>query len=132
MADYQKQIPSSLSFVYVLAILLTKLSICLLYLRIFGVDPRFRVFVHGGIIFCVIYYTAFFGLSVAQVVTCDKASALYDPLCVKSLDLLLVQTVLNAATDAYVFLLPIKPIMQLNMRRGRKLGILTVFLAGAM
>lgn len=123
---------SSLGLIYVLAILFTKLSICLLYLRIFGVNLTFRKFVHGGMIFCGIYYSAFFGVSVAQVVICNKLSSIYDSLCIKTQDLLLVQVLLNAATDLYIFLLPIVPIRQLNMRRRRKTGVLIVFLAGAV
>ena len=123
---------SSLSFIYVLAILFTKLSICFLYLRVFGVNTTFRKFVHGGMIFCGMYYSAFFGVSIAQVLTCDGLSSIRDSLCVKTQDLLLVQALLNAVTDVYIFLLPIKPIMQLNMRGGRKTAILIVFLAGAM
>ena len=123
---------SSLGLIYVLAILFTKLSICLLYLRIFGVNLTFRKFVYGGMIICGIYYSAFFGVSVAQVAICNKPSSLYDSLCVKTQDLLLVQVLLNAATDLYIFLLPIAPITQLNMRRRRKTGVLIVFLAGAV
>ena len=83
-------------------------------------------------IFCGIYYSAFFGLSVAQVSTCNNFSSLHDSLCLKTEELLLVQALLNAATDLYIFLLPIKPIMQLNMQRGRKMAILIIFLAGAV
>lgn len=118
---------SSLTIIYVLAILFTKISICLFYLRIFTVQKTFKAFVKGGMVFFTIYYVASLGLSMAQVMKCDRASALLDPLCVKTQSLTLFQAVVNVSTDLYVLVLPITPVMQLNMRRGKKLGVLVVF-----
>lgn len=123
---------SSLSVIYVLAIYFTKISISLLYLRILGVHQTFTVFVKGGIVFLTIYYAASFGLSVAQLMQCAQASALSNSLCAKTQSLTLFQSVLNVLTDLYVLALPIAPLMQLNMRRGKKLGVLILFLSGSM
>ena len=72
---------SSLSLIYYVSILLTKTSICLLYLRIFGVLPTFRRFVLGGLAFAIIYHAALFGLAIAHVVRCDSSNTLHAPLC---------------------------------------------------
>lgn len=124
------RIMSSLSVIYVLAILFTKISICLLYLRIFAVQKRFTAFVKGGMMFFTIYYAATLGLSIATVMKCDRPSALRDSLCAKTESLTLFQAVINVSTDLYLLVLPIAPIIQLKMPQRKKLGVLAIFLCG--
>ena len=121
---------SFLSVIYVLAILLTKISICLLYLRIFAVRKTFIAFVKGGIVFFTTYYAASLGLSIAMVTKCDGPSSLRDSLCAKAQSLTLFQAVFNVSTDLYVFVLPIAPVVQLKMPQRKKLGVLIVFSSG--
>ena len=123
---------SSLSIVYYLAILLTKISICLLYLRIFGVHPTFRKLVIGGITLATVYHSATCGLAIAQIVKCAGLSDLHDSLCEKTPKLTVFTASMNMATDLYIFVLPIGPIMQLKVQKGRKYGILIIFLSGSV
>ena len=121
---------SSLSPIYYLAILMIKVSICLLYLRIFGVHPTFRKFVSGGLAFGIIYHSATFGLAIAQTIHCDRSSTGHDSLCEDIEKLTLFTSVMNMATDLYIFVLPIVPIMDLKVRREKKYGVLIIFLSG--
>ena len=128
--DHHSQFMSSLAVMYVLAILLTKLSICFLYLRIFGIHKTFSTCVKAGIWFCVVYYTAGLGLGIAQVTKCATISTIGDPLCVQTQNLTLWQAVINVTTDIYLLVLPLAPISHLQMRRRKKFGVLLIFLSG--
>lgn len=52
--------------------LFTKLSICLLYPRVFGVKTTFRRFVYSATTLCIVCHTAQSGISVALVSRCQK------------------------------------------------------------
>ena len=121
-----------MAITYYSAILLTKISICLLYLRIFGVHHTLRMFVLGGMALATVYHSATIGLAIAQIVRCDRPSALRDALCKNTPNLTLFTSVMNLVTDLYIFILPISPIMGLNIKRGKKYGVLIIFLSGSV
>ncbi|KAF7510577.1 hypothetical protein GJ744_006189 [Endocarpon pusillum] len=124
------RIMSSLSIIYVLGILFTKISIFLLYLRIFVVRRNFTAFVKGGMVFFSIYHAAALGLSIAYLTKCDRPSTVRDSFCAKWQSLDVFQAVMNVSTDTYLLVLPIAPVMQLQIPQGKKLGVLMVFLCG--
>ena len=117
---------------YVLAILFTKLSICLLYLRVFGVNTIFRRFVYSAMALCIVYHTASFGIFVAEVSTCDSVVSMNDQICLIAPRVILATSVLNVFTNLYVLLLPINPILALNISRGKRYGVFFIFLSGSV
>lgn len=122
----------SLAIIYVFAIFFIKLSICLLYIRIFSVQRTFRYFVYAGMISCAISYTAYLGVSIATVVQCAGVSFAKLGLCVHAKVITIVTSVINVVTDLYILALPIGPILKLKLRRRQKIGLLAVFLSGLL
>ena len=122
----------ALSVCYPIVIFFVKLTISLLYLRLFGLQKAFRYSVYGGIIFCFLFYTAYMGTQIGAVVRCDNTESTRYWLCRNNQILTLVSGVVNVATDLYLLILPIQPLMLLKLRGRRKLGLLLVFMAGLM
>ena len=119
-----------MTLLYVIAIFFVKLSILLLYLRIFGLRRNFQILVYGGIIFCVLFYGAYLGTSVAEPILCSSTGAT-SPICTSAVSAIVIYTsVLNVCTDIYILVLPIREIMDLQMRKRQRIGLLVVFLSG--
>ena len=120
----------SLTLTYVIGIFFVKLSILLLYIRIFGLQRSFRILVYCGIIFCVLFHGAYLGSSIAEPVLCVSTRAT-SPICTSAAKAIIIYTsVLNVCTDIYILVLPIRQIMGLQMRKRQKIGLLGVFLSG--
>ena len=83
-------------------------------------------------LFCVLYTIVFWGVSIALVVECDSPQSLDIALCVDSGITTVVMTVIGVVTDFYILALPIKIVMSLNIKRGKKLGLAAIFLCGLM
>lgn len=110
----------------------TKISICLLYLKIFGVNTIFRRFVYGAMALCVAHHTAQFVISVAQLSRCYSPVTGDHQLCSIAQRVTLAMSVLNVFTDLYILLLPISPILALKITKGKKYGVLFIFLSGSV
>ncbi len=115
---------------YPVTILLVKLSILLLYLRIFQVDRVLKWLVYGGIIFQTLFYTAMVLVSIVTLTQCDSALALSKKICKDQSIPIIVQGVVNTITDFYVLVLPIARVVQLQIPFRRKVGLSAIFLTG--
>ncbi|KAI4200551.1 MAG: hypothetical protein LQ346_002350 [Caloplaca aetnensis] len=129
--DHAQQM-DSLSLIYALAIFFTKLSICLLYLRIFAINRLLRIAIYGGIVFFAIFHTAYIAWSIAAMTLCISASALRRPICANAQLATVIFGVPNFCTDLYLVILPIRSIIKLRLRRRQKVGVLFIFLSGSM
>lgn len=115
---------------YQVAIFLTKLSILLLYLRLFSVNKLFAFFVITSIVIVTIFYIPLIGVGIGFLVTCNDVMNLDSPLCIQSWSMLLLNASLNVITDLWLLLLPFPLVMKLRLQPRKKLGLVTVFAAG--
>ena len=83
-------------------------------------------------LFCVLYTIVFWGVSIALIVECVSPQSLDVAFCVNSGITIVVMTVVSVITDFYVLALPINIVMSLNIKRGKKLGLVAIFLCGLM
>lgn len=121
--------------VYAPLIFITKLSILLLYLRVFAPAKRSKTF------FCIqfliwgnfLFYLA--GLLV-KVFQCIPRERIWDKRipghCVQ-IDLpILIASAINVLSDCLILLLPIAAVWHLHMKTSKKIGICAVFMAGSL
>lgn len=121
---------SATAFIYPFVIYFVKASILLLYLRIFGVDTVVRFSCHFALVFFTLFYIAYVGVQGGFLAKCVSSTALEDGLCKNLYALTVFQSAFNVASDVFVFALPIHRIMQLQVTKRQKLGLLAIFLAG--
>ena len=123
---------TALAFCYPISIFCVKLTISLLYLRLFGMQKAFRYSVYGGIMFFFLFYTAYMGIQFGTEILCVNTESIRISLCRKNPILTLMSGVVNVVTDWYLLILPIPSLMLLKLRRRRKLGLLLIFMSGLM
>lgn len=123
---------SGVGIIYPIVILFVKLSLFLLYLRVFGVRRTFRFLVYGGITFCVLCYTAYTGYSIGTTVLCNGIEAEAHALCKNANVITVFSGAINVVTDFYLLALPVVPLTQLHMQTRRKLGLIAIFMTGFM
>ncbi|KAK0516461.1 hypothetical protein JMJ35_001064 [Cladonia borealis] len=121
---------TALAVCYPIVIFFVKLTISLLYLRLFGMQKAFRYSVYGGIMFCFLFYTAYMGTQIGTVILCVNTGSTRISLCRNTAILTLISGVVNVVTDLYLLCLPIRSLMLLKMRGRRKFGLLLIFMSG--
>ena len=126
------QLIVSLAVLYPIVIFLVKLSIFLLYLRLFGVSRPFRYLVYAGLIFQAMFYASWLGLEIASTVICSTVENLTRPLCTANVPLVVSQGAVNVVTDLDMLALPIPQVLRLQTQTRRKLGLVAIFLAWFM
>ncbi|KAL8784269.1 MAG: hypothetical protein Q9195_009105 [Heterodermia aff. obscurata] len=121
--------------IYGVAIILIKVSILLQYLRIFvpnrKADMPLYILIHACIWMNVIYYITNLFLT---IFACTPRRKLWDPLtsgeCIDVNALYQSSGVINAVSDFMILILPIKPILALQVPTRRKLPTLAIFATG--
>ncbi|GIK02957.1 hypothetical protein Aspvir_007022 [Aspergillus viridinutans] len=102
------------------AIYFTKLTLLLLYLRLFLLNRFVKIGIWGGIVFCTVYYTAAFFLNIF----------------LKDVHALLMLAysvgVIGVVSDVYIITLPLLAIAQLHLSRAKKWRVAAVFLTGLL
>ncbi|KID81220.1 hypothetical protein MGU_11411 [Metarhizium guizhouense ARSEF 977] len=102
------------------AIYFTKLTLLLLYLRLFSPNRPVKIGIWAGVAFCTVFYTA----------------ALFLNIFVKSQEQLLRVTysiaVVGVVTDVYIITLPMFAIAQLHLSSTKKWRVAAVFLTGLL
>ena len=111
-----------------------KVSIMLLFSRIFRVDRALRMFIYGGMIFHILFYGSIIGYTLGVIVFCtDTVRQFSNQYCVDyAQPISLLTAVVNVVTDFYVLILPIPSILKLQLDTKRKLGLMMVFAAGGI
>ncbi|KAI9651418.1 MAG: hypothetical protein M1829_003022 [Trizodia sp. TS-e1964] len=126
LTDYLK-ILYSLSILYLTGLTLVKLSILFLYLRIFP-QPGFQRMVWLTIGLVVIY-----GIGSVFIAAnfCFPFDHLWNAnVCFDLVKIAYVNTTLNTALDILIFALPIPLLWKLQVPKGRKAALISIFLAG--
>lgn len=105
----------------------TKLSLLLLYYRLFAPDRTAKYLAFFGIFYCFILYTSYllltFLLCQSQIVsTCKHQWNLF----------LLITSGLNVLGDFYLLLVPLVAVAKLRIPFRQKLGVCAVFFTGLL
>ena len=119
--------------IYLLSLLGYKMSILLLYLRIFHIDKVFRyctwivMFITFGYLFSNIW---------TQIFTCQPIDKFWRPEtpghCIDSIVAFYVFGPLNFITDLLIFVLPMPMVWRLQLSLKEKIGVSTIFLFGSV
>ena len=122
-------------FVYVAIVLLTKVSILLLYLRLFPETERwFRLACFALIGILLLTFVPIYSVVVWQCHPVDYAWLKWDGthsgFCINTVAQIIAFSGINIIFDLTVFLLPIPRLLQLNVSTTKKTAVLSVFLVG--
>lgn len=84
-----------------------------------------------GIVFDVVFYTAFTGLGIGSLVKCADLSDIGTSYCKFSSDgMVMFTSIINVVTDFYLLLLPAYPVLQLKLDVRKWIGVACVFGSG--
>lgn len=96
-------------------IFFVKLSILLLYFRIFSVNGTMRYMIYVGIAFQTVFYIAYFAVYVGVEVLCVSVEAVTRSYRYNNWKFVILQGAVNVATDFYVLCIPIAMVMRLQL-----------------
>ena len=119
------------SIVYLVTLGLYKFTILLLYLRLFGVNKRFRYAT-----WIVMFFV--FGYLFSNVITlafgCTPIKKYWNPAipghCIAETKAGLAYGSMNFISDIIIFVLPLPMVWQLKLSRRHKIGVTLVFMGG--
>lgn len=115
---------------------LVKLSVFLLYLRIFWVNKLVRVMTYVGISFAFLYHATATTLYFAFCWPRNNQKWMFSymsPRCRYNGHLLsIILSVLNTVTDIYILCIPISAVMGLQMSSKRKIQAMIAFMTGSL
>lgn len=127
------KLSSSNGIIFPFSILFAKVSILLLYLRIFSVSKPLRMSIHIGLVIMALFYTAMVVVGIVGTVKCVGIGASTNQFCKDDGgSLQLVQSAFNVVTDFWILILPMPLVLKLQLPRARKVGLVVVFGAGLM
>ncbi|ERF69952.1 hypothetical protein EPUS_05496 [Endocarpon pusillum Z07020] len=120
---------------YPLIVLMAKLSILILYLRLFERNKGTKILTWIGILACSIFYT--FGMLFA-LISCSpwpgetRLVGLASERCVRVIIYGYVTTAFNVLSDFYLVIIPIPAIIKLNMTTEKKIRVSAIFMLGIL
>lgn len=129
------QLANASQIMYGPLIFITKLSILLLYLRVFAPSRKGWMFIliHGLLWFNAAFYLADTIIEIAACVPREKIWNHDVPGRCLNIDVMILATaVINTVSDISLLVLPIFAVWRLHMRTSQKLGISAVFMAGLL
>ncbi len=112
-----------------------KASLFLLYLRLFHPNQSTKIMIYFGMIFTLVFYaatTATFGVLCIPRSGETWMESDFSSRCKKSIVMTYVQGIFNVVSDFYLLLLPIPVVWNLQMPLRKKIGVLTIFMAGLL
>lgn len=121
--------------VYGPLIFITKLSILLLYLRVFAPSFRSKTF------FCIhaliwLNFGFYFADTIVKIFECSPRAKIWDKTlkghCININIPIIVTSSINVASDFLILVLPIVSVWRLQMRDSKKLGTSMIFAAGIL
>ncbi|KAI4289418.1 MAG: hypothetical protein L6R35_001308 [Caloplaca aegaea] len=135
-SDYvvYNKLANAVQLTYTLVILLTKVSILLLYFRLFSPTRVMRVAIHVNLWANVLYYVV---VSFLVLLMCNPREAIWNPYLenVKCLDtraLKITSASFNLISDLAILFIPIFTVWRLQMQRKKKLMTIAVFTSGLL
>ncbi|KAL8769113.1 MAG: hypothetical protein Q9203_005528 [Teloschistes exilis] len=120
--------------IYIFGVMFAKLSLLILYYRIFGIDRKFR-YVCLFVVIIVVGYGTSCGL--AKIFICSPVKAGWDKTykgpkhCADHIKIDFVLGWFSIFTDFAIFLMPPPMLWKLHLPRYKKLGLSIVFMFGA-
>ena len=111
------------------SIFFAKNAMLLLFLRVFSVDRPLRLAIYGAMIFTIpLYWTQLF----TESYFCTprpghKWDLSIGQACSHNIIWGVIQGVLNVVLDIYMLVLPIPAVLNLQLSKGKKVGVLAVF-----
>jgi hypothetical protein len=128
--NHARQLTSS-TIAYAAVILSVKLSILLLYRRVFSIDHFINIGTLIGIVGVMILHIPYIGTQMYTVISCATPSSLINNnFCSHLYTINVSQSGANLVTDFYILILPLPRIWGLKLEMHRKLGLCAVFAAG--
>lgn len=124
-----------LDVLYSPSVLFAKLSLLILYLRIFRPNDGLRYCIYFSMVLLSLFYSATFTayaiLSIprrgqTQLESIESANT------AKDIPLGIAQGVFSVASDFYIFCLPIPVVWKLQLPRRKKIGVLAIFMTGLL
>ncbi len=112
---------------------MAKLSLFILYLRLFGQSKRTKIFTWIGIVICTLYYTV---ATIYLMTVCSpwhgetRVVAWASSRCARSENLLYVTSAFNVISDFYLVVIPIPVVMHLHMSTEKKIRVCSIFMLG--
>lgn len=126
---------ASPDLIYGVVIYVIKLSLLVLYHRLFRVYPSVRALVWGGVAICTIIAIPYIAMAIAKMVICSDISVV-----LRRLDFcgtkpvhtqLIAFGTANVISDLYILAIPLWPVRKLQLkRRSKKMALIAVFLVG--
>ncbi|KAH7060754.1 hypothetical protein B0J12DRAFT_342980 [Macrophomina phaseolina] len=117
--------------VYLTTIYMAKVSMLLLYLRIFPRNTNMGRWIIYMLVFLTAFWLSMLGPAIAAQYKCVSLSAPSTDFCTAiSNSLIILNAAVTVATDFYVLLLPIPPFFKLLFKTRQKLLICIIFLTG--
>lgn len=134
--DYHPQLDYSLEYLLTGGIAFAKISLLLFYMIIFT-HRDFRRLAILGISLVVAWLVA---ITLVIAFQCTPFNAAYDPTveltqptkCLTFGNLVLGANVSNIVTDIYIIVLPVREVLKLQMKTGRKAGLAAIFAFGIL
>jgi hypothetical protein len=114
---------------------MAKLSLFILYLRLFAVSKSTKILAWIGIVTCSSFHT--FGM-VFPLATCSPRSgeshlvAFVSERCAIGKTHGYVTAVVNVLSDFYLVIIPIPVVKDLNLSKGKRIRICSVFMLGIL
>ena len=119
--------------IYLISVLGYKMSILILYLRLFAVNRIFRYLTWSTMLFVVGYLSANL---FTQIFGCSPRSKYWNPdipgHCINYTKAGLAYGSMNIASDLLIFVLPLPIVWRLKLSRREKAGVSIIFMSGAM
>lgn len=127
------KILTSFEETYFATVFMIKISILILYKRLFGIYDTSRRLVYIGIAMVILITIPACGVAIARSVRCDGIEALTRSLCKTQnvSTVLTIFSVCNMVTDLYTLIIPINRILKLHIDLKRKLGVFAIFVGGS-
>lgn len=130
-----RQVLGAGDIIYITGVMFAKLSILLLYYRIFGVDKKFRYACNVLIVIVAGYGTS---CAFAKIFRCLPVEAVWDPdykgpeRCIDRTKINFVIGWFSIFTDLAILLLPAPMLWRLHLPRWRKFALSVIFMFGAL
>lgn len=109
-----------------------KISVLLLYIRIFGTRKPFRIAVIAVMLLVIAFSIAAFFASIFNCIPLEKRWRHVPGSCINLAHLAVASCVINIVADLLIFLLPIWPVWKLQLPTRQKMSVSAVFAAGSL
>ncbi|KAF2202263.1 hypothetical protein GQ43DRAFT_439862 [Delitschia confertaspora ATCC 74209] len=121
------------NFPYMVCLLFGKLSILLLFSRLFSVSPRTNIVIIGVMIFTTAYTVSILCVSIASFVKCGSLENMTTDFCIAmGTSISIVQSAINVITDFLILFIPLPMTLALSLPLRKKLAVSSVFLTGLL